>query len=542
MRSPFKLELPIGGRHSVDEQSQAYVIRNDSSETVFAVGQIRATFSKRSGKLKVIVPFTTADQLYYSKDSEKLRISNDLRALVDSKYEVDPGGFYSLLQFGATIPPLTPWKEIREFIPGRQMTISADGQCTSDQEPTIVWPRTESGDHSLDTQSQVYTLTDLVDRILIETCPTRDPVILFSGGVDSGVLAARVAAMGWKDATLVNYCFGDNDVESRLAERMAKHLGLDFVRTGAHDHDSLEVLSNIAKTFARPFGDPSSGPTHALAHAVIDRFSQSRVILDGTGADGAFGLFSKVLFYKRLNRIPYVVRQAVGYIYGASQLWTTVSPIERAARILRRSSQLPMFLAGIARNPLSDIAYRVRPDTRREVLGLATAWVNSVVPSSSIEAQLPAADLALNCSRILAQKTKSVFNAYDREVVYPFLDSRMVGLALQRARYWPGRDEPKRVLKAILASHVPLDMVYRPKSPFVGPYRTMFARPEFLRMFDRLLECKTALTEFVDLPVLKQLRDRVKCEIPLPDQTYWFIWTAIFVHCWLEQLERRSST
>lgn len=542
MRSAFKLELPIGGRRFVDDQSQTYVVRNDSSEAAFAVGQIRVTLSKRSGVLKVDIPFTTADQLYYSRDSDRLRISNDLRELFDNKYEADPRGFYSLLQFGATVPPVTLWKEIGEFVPGRQVTINADGQCSFEQEPTVAWPAAQTLERSLDLQSQVHTLTGLIDRILVEACPNRDPVIPFSGGVDSGVLAARVAAMGWKDATLVNYCFGGNDDESMLAERMAKHLGLGFVRTSGRDHDSLEVLGDIGGIFARPFGDPSSSVTYALARAMIDRFSSSRVILDGTGADGAFGLFSKALFYKKLNRIPHVIRQSVGYIYGAAQYWTTVSPVERAARILRRSSQLPMFLAGIARNPLANIAYRVPPDIRREVIELTNAWVNSIVLSRSIEAQLPAADLAINCSRVLAQKTKSVFDAYDRKVVYPFLDSRMVGLALQRARYWPGGDEPKRVLKAILASHVPSDMVYRPKSAFIGPYRTMFSRPEFLRAFDRVLECKTALTEFVDLPVLKKLRDRVQSQIALPDQTYWFIWTAIFAHCWLEQLERRSGT
>lgn len=541
MRSAFKLELPIGGQYSVDDQSQTYVVRNDSSETAFAVGEIRATLSKRSGALKVDIPFTTADQLYYSRDSGKLRISNDLRALYNNKCEADPRGFYSLLQFGATVPPVTLWKEIGEFIPGRRVTINADGQSFFEQDPAITWPATKSLDHSLEFQSQVQILTDLIDQILVEACPNKDPIILFSGGVDSGVIAGRAAAMGWKDATLVNYSFGGNDDESTLAEKMAKHLGLGFVRTSDQDHDSLEVLGDIAEIFLHPFGDPSSSPTYALARAVIDRFSPSRVILDGTGADGAFGLFSKVLFYKKLNRIPQVIRQSVGYIYGAAQYWTTVSSVERIARILRRSSQLPMYLAGIARNPLANIAYHVRPDIRREVLELTNAWVNSTVISRNIEAQLPATDLALNCSRVLAQKTKSVFNAYERKVVYPFLDSRMVGLALQRARYWPGRDEPKKVLKAILASHVPSDMAYRPKSAFIGPYRTIFSRPEFLRVFDRLLAHKTALTEFVDLSVLKKLRDRVQSQTPLPDQTYWFIWTVIFAHCWLEQLERRSS-
>jgi len=542
MSAVFQVDLPIGRQGPIGDQSLSHIVRNDPSETVFAIGQIRVVWSSRSGALKVNVPFTTADQLYYRRDSDKLRISNDLRVLFDKKCEVDPRGFYSLLQFGTTVPPLTLWKDIAEFIPGRHVTVNADGNICVEQEPAIQWPNSEPSDHSLALQGQVDILTGLIDQILTEACPTKDPVILFSGGVDSGVLAARAAAMGWKDATLVNYCFGNDDTESMLAERIAKQLGLGFVRISDGDYSNLEVLKDIGRIYARPFGDPSLSPTYALARAVIDRFASSRVILDGTGADGAFGLFSKTSFYRNLYRIPHSIRKAVEYLYGVSGSWMTDSRIERIGRVLSRSSQLPIVLAAIARNPLANIAYRVRPDVKREVLELAGMWVNSIVPSRSVNAQLPAADLAINCSRVLAQKTKSVFDAYNRKVAYPFLDSRMIGLAVQRARHWPGREEPKRVLKAILASHVPSEMVYRPKSGFVGPYKTIFSRSEFVTALDRVLEHKTALTEFVDLFALRRLRDRVRSRTPLPGQTYWFIWAAVFAHHWLEALETRADS
>jgi asparagine synthetase B (glutamine-hydrolysing) len=499
-------------------------------------------WSSRSRALTVNVPFTTADQLYYRRDSDKLRISNDLRVLFDKKCEVDPRGFYSLLQFGTTVPPLTLWRGISEFIPGRHATVNADGSICVEQEPAIQWPNTEPSDRSLALQDQIDILTGLIDQILIEACPTKDPVILFSGGVDSGVLAARAAAMGWKDATLVNYCFGNDDTESMLAESMAKELGMGFVRISDGDYSNLEVLKDIGRIYARPFGDPSLSPTYALARAIVDQFPRSRVILDGTGADGAFALFSKTSLYRNVYRIPHLVRKSVEYLYGVSGSWMIDSRIERIGRVLSRSSQLPIVFAAIARNPLANIAYRVRPDVKREVLELASSWVSSIVPSASLEARLPAADLAINCSRVLAQKTKSVFDAYDRQVVYPFLDSRMIGLSLQRARHWPGCEEPKRVLKAILASHVPSEMVYRPKSGFVGPYKTIFSKPEFVTALDRVLEHETALTEFVNLSALRRLRDRVRSQTPLPGQTYWFIWATVFTQQWLEALETRAGS
>ena len=540
MRPSFQLDLAFDGATPVGNQGLRYLVRSSASETEYAVGQIRVAISRVSGEVKVDVPFTTADQLYYSQESNKLRLSNDPRVLYDGRSEADPRGFYSLLQFGTTVPPLTLWRGISEFIPGREVTIGAGGKWISDA-GQFAWPGAKKQEGSLELESQLNVLTDLIDEILIESCPRQDPVILFSGGVDSGVLAARAAAMGWKGTTLVNYCFGKDDKESELAANMAQQLGLKFVRINGQDCDTLEVLDNIGRVYVRPFGDPSLSPTYALASAVIERFPSSRVIFDGTGADGAFGLYSKMPFYRKLYRIPKPIRNMAGLLYERSESWMTNSSFERIGRILRRSAQLPMVLGAIARNPLANIAYPVQPEIQREVLELATNWINENAPSESFEVRLPAADLAINCSRVLAQKTKSVFDACDRKVVYPFLDGRMVGLAIQRARYWPGRTEPKRVLKAMLASCVPPEMVYRPKSGFVGPYRTIFSQPKFLSKLDQLIECKATLTNFVDLPVLKKLRDAIQSQLSLPDQTYWFIWSAVFAHCWLESLEDRKA-
>ena len=108
-----------------------------------------------------------------------------------------------------------------------------------------------------------------LDGVLREVCPGGDPVILFSGGVDSALLASRAVALGWTGTTLVNYCLGKNDAESEFAEQMASHLGLEFVRIdddGSLDPKSLEA---VASKYPSPFGDYSVLPTNRLTSACL---------------------------------------------------------------------------------------------------------------------------------------------------------------------------------------------------------------------------------------------------------------------------------
>ena len=194
--------------------------------------------------------------------------------------------------------------------------------------------------------------------------------------------------------------------------------------------------------------------------------------------------------------------------------------------------------AAVAQNLFYGFTYHASPQVYQEIQGLVEQWMDMTLPSDDDAVRLSGLDLALVCSDLYAQKDKSIFDANGRYVVYPFLDRRIVGLALGRTVHWPGSDAPKHVLKLILASQVPHEMVYRPKSGFSAPIRYYFSQPRFLKAFDQLLCSKTPLADLLDLSQIRQLRPMMASGIPLPDNTYSFIWTAVISNLWLEQLEQ----
>ncbi len=507
------------------------------------------------GCVEIRVPFTAAEQVFYRVDSSpgvaspRICICSDPRRLRLPGMMIDDRSLYSILQFGAIVPPMSLWQGIARFTPGCRYIVHADDLRIESHPLVDEWPAPEAADPTLTDSSQTFRVTSLLDEILQDACPQRDPVILFSGGVDSGLLAARAAALGWRDTLLVHYSMGDDDSETAQAKAMAQRLALTLEIVRDQDVDDLAVLDRVAAIWPQPFGDPSTLPTHALSKAVVERLHPkasggppSRVILDGTGADGCFGMFAKAQAWRSVFRMPESWRRMASGAYASARLWRRSGALERRLRLLRRSCQMPLLPASMAQNPLLDIAYSASRESREAVISAIGDWLEHSLPCADERARLAGLDLALVCSNIFAQKNKPLFDASPHRVVYPFLDQRMVGMALRRAVRWPGSLEAKRVLKAALAEQVPAELVYRRKSGFVAPLREKFRSSRFLAAFDRLLEPKPALASMLNGPWLRRARRDLAAGRALPAQTHNFIWAAAFTNLWIEQASVPSAS
>src|SRR5690606_36948646 len=137
---------------------------------------------------------------------------------------------------------------------------------------------------------------------------------------DSGLIAARLKAMGLRPL-LLNYSFGPEDPESRLAEAMAAHLGLPFERVGVPDRGLCDCLAEPGRTHPLPIGDSSTVPTSEFSVAVTRRLGEPRLLLDGTGADGGFGMAARIRLWQALFRVPRAIRSALGTAYPLADLW-----------------------------------------------------------------------------------------------------------------------------------------------------------------------------------------------------------------------------
>jgi asparagine synthetase B (glutamine-hydrolysing) len=325
---------------------------------------------------------------------------------------------------------------------------------------------------------------------------------------------------------------------------MARWFGFSFERIPYSTDKLEEYLSKLGVMYLLPFGDLSAYPTFLLAKGIIDRHQDYGVVLDGTGADGAFGLLGNATWWRRVSRLPRFAGKLGGFVYKAGKMWMRPdSRIGRLLRILYSSAQMPSVHASIAQNPLYEIAYHVPDFLRSETQELLAEWLEACVPwTRDLSPQrFSTLDLVLVCCGIFAQKDKAIFDASPIEVRYPFLEPNIVRLALERAVYWPGAEQPKSPLKNLLAQHVPREMVFRPKSAFNPPIKELLQSAAFLKAVDHMLESTGSISSILDRDCISSLHRCLEQGQDLPVETYNLIWTAVFASLWLDQICQGKS-
>jgi asparagine synthetase B (glutamine-hydrolysing) len=432
----------------------------------------------------------------------------------------DESAVFSVLQFGAVIPPLSPWHGVQRFLPGYQYRGTELVGPIKLQYPSRI--------ADLDPEQQADEVEGLLDRILKRMIgDRRDPVLLFSGGVDSGLIASRLAALGYRDSLLLNYSFGEDDDESRLAEAMAKHLGLRYERI-LPERSLCDCLIEPGRVYSQPFGDRSTVPTWDLAHAAAGRLGgQQRLIIDGTGADGAFGMAGKIAMWGRVLRVPALARRAAALFYG-SALWHRQGGLEYLFRIFKRSIEMPPLSAALAQNPLAGTLYL--DVLRGPVDNLLSEWVTGW-SGVSLQHRIVAGDLALTCSNMFAQKGKPILERAGHEVGYPFLETGVVSLAMEAIPHWP-MEEAKAPLKRCLVRYVPRDMVYREKSGFVDRSGTVFFTGEFIGHLRAAADDTSPIAFALNRKNVLKACDLLGRRKLLPPQTLSCLWTITFIDRW----------
>ncbi len=136
----------------------------------------------------------------------------------------------------------------------------------------------------------------LDEAVRLRTVADRPVGIFLSGGVDSAVLASRLAAQGYTQLRSYTAAFpGDPMDEAPDAARTAARLGLP--------HAEVEIPLSIRDSFSQivadldePFADPSAFPMWHLARAAT---KEVKVVLAGDGGDELFAGYKRYAAHRR---------------------------------------------------------------------------------------------------------------------------------------------------------------------------------------------------------------------------------------------------
>lgn len=131
---------------------------------------------------------------------------------------------------------------------------------------------------------------ELDHAIALRTAADRPVGLFLSSGIDSTVLASRLAEQGYRNIKTFTAAF-DNPAmdESERAASIARRLGMANERI-AMPADMVADFAQIVADLDEPFADPSSFPTWYLARAAAESV---KVVLCGDGGDEMFAGYKR---------------------------------------------------------------------------------------------------------------------------------------------------------------------------------------------------------------------------------------------------------
>lgn len=297
-------------------------------------------------------------------------------------------------------------------------------------------------------------LTALDESVRMRTIADRPLGVFLSGGIDSTVIASRLAQQQLTRFRTFTAAFpGTSMDESGSAAETAMALGLPNTPIAVPDTVDRD-FERIVADLDEPFADPSSFPTWHLAREVS---KQVKVVLVGDGGDELFAGYKRIAkhlrtAWRRNIRIPLRIVPAMT----GRKLISEVALDWNDAYSLRFSGFAPaqrLFLQALAELPA--LSYWRRPDQ---------------VAGDPLQ-QLLAIDLANYLPDYILRKSDLCTMAHGLEARAPLLDhhfvQRIASLRPEQVYTRP----PKKLLQAAMDPRLPAGYFDRKKRGFNPPLR-----------------------------------------------------------------------
>lgn len=436
--------------------------------------------------------------LYYGEVSGTLAFASELKSLralpgfaPGSTPTINTEALALYLRFSYVPEPLSIYEGIRKLRPGHFLTVR---QGEPAARPQAYWSLRRSMDMAAPFAGGEEEARAELDRILRRV--VRGQMLsdvplgaLLSGGIDSSLVTALMQAES--SGPVKTFTIGYEDQawdESGDAARVAAHLGTEHTTLMAGPDDALALVDELPRMYDEPFADPSALPT-----ALVCRLTRQHVTvaLSGDGGDELFAGYNRHTWGPRLwskfARLPRFLRAGVGRMLGVM----SPASFDKIARELGSVERLPgQKLHKLARV----MGARGREDFYR---GVASTWpcpasllVQGREPHTLFDrpedwpktkdftAWMQFMDAATYLPGDILTKVDRASMHASLETRAPFLDHELAAFAWSLPMGLRVREgQGKWLLRSLLHTYVPMDLVERPKMGFGVPIGDWLAGP-----------------------------------------------------------------
>ncbi len=416
--------------------------------------------------------------LLYRQRSNRLAFASDLAALeslAGARGEIDRAALRLLFTLRYLPEPYSILQGV-EKLPAGHLAVFQAGQLTVEPWYSLAGARPEPFRWEDDAAEQLRARFDgaVADRLVADV-----PLGVFlSGGIDSGLVAASMAAQADRVRSFTVGFEGAADYyEERPAARaLADRLGTEHTEVAITPADARAALDAMFEGLDEPFADSSALPTFLLARETRRHVT---VALSGDGADELFGGYRKYqgeLAAARYRAVPAMLRT------GLIEPLIRAPPESKSHPVLETFRRARRFVAHAGKPPVERQAGWARLLDEASLDRLFATSATGPDPESLYDAAraraqtddpinaMLAADLELGLVGDMLVKVDRRSMANSLEVRCPFLDAGVVECAAAMpSGFKLAPDEGKRVLRRAFSDRLPPEVFARPKKGFEIP-------------------------------------------------------------------------
>lgn len=430
-----------------------------------------AVHDKKTGEVFLARDRYGIKPLYYYTDKDKFLFASEMKALLafGIPREIDTASLYTYLQLNYIPSPHSIFEKVKKLPAGCFATIRNSEFRIQNYYELPVCETTSALSYEQAVKQLQESLEHSVQQRLVSDVPLG---CFLSGGVDSSIISAIAAkhtrhlktfSIGYKDEKYFD--------ETHYARLVAKKLKTEHTVFSLSNNDLYANLYQVLDYLDEPFADSSALAVHILS---MHTRRHVKVALSGDGADELFGGYNK--HAAELKARKGGVTTAL--LRGSAPL-LKVLPKSRNTKLGNKVRQLNKFSsaagknaqerywrwAGYAAEEQVGKLLKVQPgrhysERKDQLLKHLNNDMNSVLYT----------DICLVLENDMLVKTDRMSMANSLEVRVPFLDHRIVDLALSMpSSYKIDGKRRKKVLRDAFGRQLPEEVFSRKKQGFEVP-------------------------------------------------------------------------
>lgn len=315
-------------------------------------------------------------------------------------------------------------------------------------------------------------LEDAVSKRMIADVPIG---AFLSGGIDSSLIVALMQRASARRVETFSIGFHERAFdEAPYARAIADALGTSHHELYVDADDALALVPTLARRFDEPFADPSQIPTMLVSRLARQRVT---VALSGDAGDELFGGYGRYFainsLWSALQRMPAPLRRMTAPLLDVGAMLAGPMAMSKG-----RISTLPTRLGRLAeRMRATDLemlrrlfigGHGLQRMSPRRDPAVARAEAAPAMPDSF--RALMFADQSDYLPDNILHKVDRASMAYALEARVPFLDHRVVEASWALATSsLIANGSGKKILRTMLARHLPPHLFERPKQGFSPP-------------------------------------------------------------------------